>query len=227
MSTWAAHDVTCPGCETSFTVQILKGMHITRLPEVQQQLRDGTFQVFTCPSCQQATTVERTSVYTDFERGHYIAVEPSSVTDVHEARQRHQRVFDESFELGPEVAQQLGRRLTTRLVFGLPALREKILCWDNDLDDHVVEGVKLVGLNAVGGSPETHVLRLTQVLPDGGHLLFAVYKRPLTPGSFVPDSHQLVLRSSYEAMLADPQRLRSLVPWVFRPWLVDVSLGQA
>ena len=225
MSTWAPHPVTCPGCGHPFEVRLLKGMHITRLPDVQEQLRHGTFQVFTCPGCDEGAVVERTSVYTDFEHGHYVAVEPSGTEDVHAALQRHQRIFDHAFELGPEVAQELGRRLTTRLVIGLPALREKVLCWDNGLDDHVVEGVKLVGMAAFGGSPRTHVLRLSTVLEDGGHLLFSVFERPLRPGQFTPDRHQMVRRADYDAMLADTPRLRGMVPWVFRPWLVDVSLG--
>ena len=53
-----------------------KGMHITRIPFVHEQIINGTFQLFDCRECKGHFVIECTSVYTDFDSGHYIAIEP-------------------------------------------------------------------------------------------------------------------------------------------------------
>ena len=233
MSTWAPHALSCPGCGETVDVPLLKGMHITNLAEVQAQIRDGTFQVNACPGCGETFVVERTSVYTDFDRGHYVAVEPEGCPDWRAARAVHRKVFDESFTMAPDVAQEIGQRLTTRLAIGLRALREKVLAWDAGLDDRALEGVKLALMHRKGRSPQSCVLRLQAVYEDGGHMLFGVYPKaewpPATDVQVVPTTkaidHEMADRTIYETILADLPRLRAAAPWIFTDWLVDVSLA--
>ncbi|MEQ1570957.1 MAG: CpXC domain-containing protein [Myxococcota bacterium] len=219
MSTWDTHPIGCGSCGASFEVPLLKGMHITRLPEVKASIRDGTFQVFRCPGCGAATEVDRPSVYTDFDAGHYVGVEPRRGGDRDEAKRRHRAVYDHAFLLGPAAASELATRTVHRVVFGHRALREKVLAWDAGLDDVVVELAKAL---AFGRRVDSAEVRLIGLLPPGEHLWFAVYAH----GTHPPVDHRVVLRSEYEGCLARREELRDAFPWVFDDWIVEASRGQ-
>lgn len=232
MSTWAPRPVDCPACGESYEVPLLKGMHITRLPEVRQAIVDGTFQVFSCPACDHPVGLERPTVYTDFRAKQYIAMELGGTDDLGACQALHQKVFDECFLFGPDIAADLAQGMTCRLVFGIRALREKVLAWDAGLDDRAVEGVKLAVFGERDWDPAAVQLRLLAV-HQGGHLLFGAYpihRRPAHPGpAVVPNDpaldHVTLRAATYEAVLADLPRLRGEAPWIFDPWLVDASLG--
>lgn len=224
MSTWEPHVFDCPTCGEPIRAQLLKGMHITRLPEVKAAIRDGTFQVFVCEGCNTPTHVEKPTIYTDFEAGHYIGVELPDTPDWAEAKQRHRKVYDQAVLLGPPVAADLASRMRHRIVFGLRALREKVLAWDAGLDDALVEVAKLELLRASGTPVEAEELRLVAVLPPEEHLMFARYRRA-GPGRTRPTvvGHEVFLRQRYDALLARRESFRAQYWWVFDDWLVDAT----
>ncbi|MDP2313997.1 MAG: CpXC domain-containing protein [Pseudomonadota bacterium] len=179
MSTWYPYRLACPACAAPGSIALLKGIHISRLPMVKADIREGRFQVYTCPECGHRTQVEAPSVYTDFPNGQFIAVEAPNPPDLPAARRRGREVFDACFTFGPDIAATLGASIRHRLVFGVAALREKVLAWDAGLDDRVVEALKLDLLAEEGFGRKDHILRLVAVLP-GLHLLFARLRPPVT-----------------------------------------------
>ncbi len=233
MSTFVHQELRCHACGESFEVPLLKGMHITRIPEVRKSIMDGSFQVFDCPHCAERVHVERTSIYTDFQAGHYVAIEPTGHPDPSQAVAFHRGVFDRCFMMAPPVAQELSRRMAPRVVFGLTALREKLLCWDNSLDDRVLEVLKVDLMKERGWSAEDTVLRLIGLLGPG-HMMIARYprfRRPRKAGHQVvqlpaPVEHITLLSEVYDRRLSDPARARGDAPWVYEDWLVDASLGR-
>ena len=231
MSTWYVQPIDCPSCGYAQEVHLLKGMHITRIPEVQRQILDGTFQVFPCKKCGVAFVIERPSVYTDFNRGHYIAIEPYG-TPKEEAIARHKKAFDEVFLFAPDITQSIGNKLNPRIVFGLPALREKILIWEHGLSDHVIEGVKLSVLGKNNLNKDSTVLRLIKIHETGGHFLFAAYDKSnelqksemKIVTTLRPKNWFTVLRNDYLTIQANLPKLRRLMPSIFVGWSVDISL---
>lgn len=207
MSTFHPRTVPCPSCDTPFEVHLLEGLHITRLPAQRQAILDGTFHVFRCPSCGDPTVVEAPAIYTDFDRHHYVAVEVEG--DWREARRRHQKAFDDAFTLGPPMAEELGRSMTCRLVFGYRALREKLLCFDHGVDDRVLEALK---------APRGGGWRLREVLA-GRHLLC---DRRGPSGAvewhtFTADTYADALERRADAVAP--------YPWLAEPWFVDTAAG--
>jgi len=152
VSTWEHFDVACPRCGAGFRAPVLKGVHISWLPEVRETVRDGTFARHTCPSCGLTVQIESSTAYTDFEHGQYVGVESPERTDWRVARAHHLRVFDECFTFGPPVAEELAGSMIHRVVFGVHALREKVLVWDAGLDDRAVEAVCISKTNHSFGS---------------------------------------------------------------------------
>lgn len=217
---------------------LLKAMHVTRLPEVRASVRNGTFQVYDCAGCGVVFHVERSTVYTDFEAGHYVAVEPLTL-DGNGAwiarRAAHAAAFDAAFTFGPDVAVGLAGTLTKRLVPGHLALREKLLAWDAGLDDRALEALKLDALAALRLSATDWVFRLLRLLPPGGHLLLGRYRRtPALDRAFgstrvvAPpraEAFHTALRSAYDARVAGWEDARARYPWLQDDWVVDGAFG--
>lgn len=211
MSTFHPHQVACATCGGSFEVHLLEGLHISRLPAQRQAILEGRFHAFACPTCTATTVVEAAAIYTDFEHGQYVAVEVEG--DWRQHRERHRKVFDETFTLGPLLAQELAFSITCRLVLGYRALREKLLLWDNGLDDRVFEAMKGEFL---GG--HLFPMRLAQVL-EGGHLLCEVR---VPSGASV---WHTFTRDEYADCLEGQVHLLARYPWLNEEWYVDFVGG--
>jgi hypothetical protein len=235
VSTFRRYEATCPACEHRWTVEIARGLHITRLPHIREQLITGRFQVYECPACRSPTVFEATVVYTDFDRHEYVACETAASASWQAAIARHQTVFRDCFEHGPPIAQEMGQAFKRRLVYGFRALREKLVLWDAKLDDRVVEAVKGDLLKQEGESPRDLVLRISRVL-DGGHLLFSVHepiRRPddVPPGvplvMALPPAHDFLTAPAamYQARAAAASGVTRDYPWLGDDWFVDIHDG--
>lgn len=233
MSTWDPWSLTCPDCGTQQEVRVLKGIHISRLPEVRQALFEGHYQTFVCPGCKRKIQVEAETVCTDFPNHNYVAVEVHGTPDWRAAKRKHLAIFDACFTFGPEPAQDLGSELRTRLVFGTHALREKLLAWDMGLDDRALEAVKGDLLAARGVAVRDEELRVSQVL-DGGHIIFArldptppvrLEERRLLP---VPEYRVRGFETApvelYQRRLLGISRIARDYPWLTDDWVVDLHI---
>ncbi len=232
MSTFYPAQLPCPKCQKSYTADLVQGIHISRLPHARQQILDGTFQLFRCPHCGGEAMVEAALVYTDFDRDHYVAMEPSTYRDRPGALKRHMAVFNDCLVYAPPIARDLGRRLKRRLVFGLRALREKLLLWDAGMDDRVVESLKGDWLEENDLAVEEVVLRLHVILP-GGHLLFAVLDPPpallddegdslLTLALPAPRDFATIPHEKYRQRLEEAPLIPGKYPWLGEDWYVDI-----
>ena len=207
MGTWRDCLSSCPSCGIDVEVRLLDGIDTGRVPWAREAILERTLHQFRCDGCGQKLDVETSNVYTDFPRGHYIALEPEG-GDWRALSQQHRQAFDQAFLFGPPVAREIGRSLVHRLVFGLEALREKLVIWDAGLDDRVVETLKATALEGAVGQR----LRLLTVL-SGGHLLF---RRFLSDG----ERGQLTIPAS-EVNRHQGRRLS----WMTDDWYVDASLA--
>ena len=201
---------------------------MTRLPAQRQAIIDETFQRYTCSSCERDFLFEGRTVYTDFNRMEYIAVEPPQLTDWRADRERHRAIYDNNVEFGPAIAKDLASGLRTRLVYGLAALREKLVVWDAGIDDRVLELCKAHWLQSQKLSPTACTLRVNTILP-GGHVLMAQLRESKKP----PDSHggyalpekvgNIVFRvQDIERIQQRQKRLLEATPWLRESWLIDV-----
>ena len=68
-----------------------------------------------------------------------------------------------------------------RCVFGLPALREKLIAADAGLDDRLVEAFKLSLFETVAGLPFEAARRPRLVVADADTLVFAIPADPSDP----------------------------------------------
>lgn len=232
MSTFYPYDMEC-ACGVTTRVELVAGIHITRLPEARQQILDGTFQVFTCTGCGQPTAVTGPTVYTDFDRHQYVVVETPQRRPWSSVRAIHARIFEDSFTSGPPIATEMASRFSKRGLYGFPALREKLLIWDASLDDLVVEGVKAELTERLGIRPDEVAFRLRAILP-GGHLLFGLHEPvPVSPDrspvwrskTSRPVEFETATADVYHACRDARYSLVARYPWLADDWLVDFHDG--
>jgi hypothetical protein len=143
----------CPDCGSQQVETIAVSLSGPRAPEVTATVRDGSFHRFTCPDCATEYYADGPLVYTDFERKHWICEFPRdwetswAVLESQSLDSFRRAMID----FAPPFLRAECAGFTVRTVFGLEALAEKIAILHADLDDRLIEVVKLAVLLRTGG----------------------------------------------------------------------------
>lgn len=145
MSTTSTRRVHCPDCGAEQDILVVESANVQRFPDFRVQLLARTFMRFSCAACSNRFVIEHEMLYTDLERRQFFGVFPraeasrfSQCEELIEATYR-QAFVDES----PHVIRVSLDNCVRRVVFGYEQLREKVVCFEAGLDDHIVEAIKL------------------------------------------------------------------------------------
>lgn len=145
MSVFLPQVVRCGACGESSERAIAVSVNGGRAPNLRAEILAGTFQRFECPSCGEPTPVDPRFTYVDFGAGQFIGVYPARA-GVEWKRLEAETLALYDRNLGahaPPAARAVAPELDVRVVFGLAALREKLVVFEAGLDDVAVELVKL------------------------------------------------------------------------------------
>ncbi len=169
MSVLTSRSVKCPSCGTVKRRSVAKSVNLRRSPHMRAQIMDGSFQSFDCERCDATYLVDDPFVCFDYHSGDWIAQYPSP--DEHqwsEVEPEIDRVI--GWALGPTAppaTHAAAKATRLRTVFGLAALREKLVCFEAGLDDATLELTKMRILLDAGQPPvEGPRLRLMAVSAD-------------------------------------------------------------
>jgi hypothetical protein len=148
MSIFRSVELPCPACETPVEFELVYSVSADRRPDLRAAILDGSFQRQSCPACGTTFRVDPEFTYMDIGRGQYIGVWPVSKRGEWRAcAEKTREVFEQTLGAGATAeAQSLGRKLTPRVVFGWPALGEKILARQAGIDDRTLEVAKVAVL---------------------------------------------------------------------------------
>jgi hypothetical protein len=166
---------------------------------------NGGFQSEVCPGCGANLRFPLHLSYVDNIRGQWILAEAAVEAPnwlAHETEAR--AIYNDAYGPGaPPPAQEMGRELKARVVFGWASLREKLLARELDLDDVTLELLKMVVLREVPGAPlaDQNELRLTGADEDQLHLTW------VESASEMEVAELSVSRDAYDAIETDPE------PW--------------
>jgi hypothetical protein len=155
MSLFVSSNVTCPHCAKTVTMDAVGSVNADRRPDLREAILDDSFQQITCTHCGVGFRLEPEFNYLDVRRGQWIAAMPSRrLGDFREVETQTLDSFAIAYGASaPLQAQAVGDGLVPRLTFGWPAMREKLLIRDRDLDDTTVEIVKLELLRRLDEAP--------------------------------------------------------------------------
>src|SRR5664279_1371498 len=144
MSTFVPSTIICR-CGEHYVVDVANGLHISARPDIREKILAGTFHRFDCPNCGTKTQIDALLSYTDFPARLWFTIAPSTSLPW---RNRYLEIARQGFEStmqrnAPELVIGWAAEMTRRLVFGLAALREKLIILDAKLDDRVIELLKI------------------------------------------------------------------------------------
>jgi hypothetical protein len=162
MSIFEPHVVECPHCGARERRSIARSIAAARRPDLRDAILADRFQRFDCDGCGARFAVDGPFFYFDLDRRHWLGVYPERWEDSWRALEKE---VAESFrlsavEFAPRMIRDVANEFVVRLVFGLAALRDKLLCLDAGLDDGWLEVLKL------------------RLLRDGEVLRFSPAERP-------------------------------------------------
>ncbi|TNE45034.1 MAG: hypothetical protein EP343_27570 [Deltaproteobacteria bacterium] len=133
MSVSQTLEVQCPRCEQAQDITAWQSVHTTQDPELKEQLLDRTLHQLTCSSCGEVTAFTLPMVVHDPSHPSMIWLSPDGTFPVSHAETLMENLPDEIIH-----------RYAFRTVGSHNELIEKIRCFDDGLDDRVMELVKLL-----------------------------------------------------------------------------------
>jgi hypothetical protein len=165
MSIFNDAEAICGKCGHRQPVALVASVNADRRPDLRQAILDGSFQAHDCPDCGTPMRLPAHLAYIDLGRGQWILVQSAdAMADWQGAEGEARDVFEQAFgTAASEAAREIGEGLTPRLVFGWPALREKLVCRELALDDTTLELLKIALMRDVPGPAlaDESELRLT------------------------------------------------------------------
>lgn len=201
MSMFNTATAACPACGTPRKFQLVASVNADRRPDLRAAILDGSFQEETCDKCGTAFVAPPALSYLDIGNGLYILVQPLDVEEHWEASGAMARAsFERAYGPGTNsAAQEIGRGLKVRVVFGWAGLREKLRCAEMKLDDVELELLKLALVRNAESSPLGDTTELRLLRANG---------KALRLGWLVSATERLVEefevpRSTYDEIAAD------------------------
>jgi CpXC motif protein len=200
MSLFKPITLGCPACGTAVEFQAVHSVNADARPDLRTQILADTFQQQTCSKCGKTFRLDPEFNLIDTQRGEWIAAAPLGKLTQWKALEDHAKaVFERAFgEDAAEGAQKIGKKLRPRITFGWPALREKLVAIDNDLDDVTLELCKAFILRSVD-SPVAADTELRLLSASPAELAFGW----LRPADESPGPSMRVARSLYDQIAAD------------------------
>lgn len=202
MSLFKPITLPCPACGTDVQFQAVHSVNADARPDLRTQILADAFQQQTCPKCGKTFRLDPEFNLIDTQRGAWIAAAPlAKLTQWKEVEDHAKSIFERAFgEDAAEGAQEIGKKLRPRITFGWPALREKLVAIDNDLDDVTLELCKAFILRSVNSPVAADTeLRLLAATPT--ELAFGW----LQPADRSAGPAMRVARTVYDQIAADKE----------------------
>ena len=175
MSLFKTTEIACPSCGKALSFESVFSVNADRRPDLRQAILAGEFQRMECPDCGARFRLDTDFNLLDVARGQWIVAAPvAAMADWPSHEQAARELFERAYgATASDLAQEIGKRLKPRIVFGWPALREKVLAAEHGLDDIALEACKAAVMRGVKGLPVSGVADLRLADVDGDQLVLA------------------------------------------------------
>lgn len=155
MSVFVTMRAQCPECDLAWEIEVVGSVNADRAPELRDAVLDGSFQQQICDRCGLGFRLPPRLTYVDFGRRQWFMVHPrQEISRWAELEAMVFEMFESTFATGaPPAVREMAAGVRRRVVFGWPALREKLLCQEHDFNDVSMELFKTGVLRSVPGAP--------------------------------------------------------------------------
>lgn len=206
MSTFVPATIACPACGEARSLELAESINASRTPEWREEILARRFQRITCPACGHEHEALLAFAYVDFDRRELIAVFPTE-DEPRWCELEYESVHTYEQNLGmlaPPPARAVGGEFFVRTVFGLDALREKLLVHEFGVDDAVLEAWKLrAAVHREQAGPELDLGRVTRLDGDDLVVEFATGSTVVTAAALEEVRADEALRREVRPLLVD------------------------
>lgn len=168
MSINLKQSVKCPECEQMSEITIWSSITAKDSPDLKRDLLSGKVNMFKCPSCSHTALMPHPMLYSDEDAKLMISFSPTN--DVVLKDKMFEKVKESSAKSG-ELEKLEGYNL--RFITDYNELLEKILIFDNSLNDKAIEVIKLMILSQDVDKSEQRMCRFGKV--SDGELEFMIH----------------------------------------------------
>lgn len=195
MSINTKQSVKCPKCSQMSDVTVWSSITVKDSQDLKSDLLAGKINMFRCPSCEHTALMPNPMLYHDEERKLMISFAPTNEPVVKE--KMFSDIKESSKESG-ELEKLDGYNL--RFITDYNELLEKVLIFDNDLNDKVIEVIKLMILSQDVDKSEQRNCRFGKVCDDGLEFMIHDFIENQVYTSTVPkSSYDTVYKSLIES----------------------------
>ncbi len=177
MSLFESVTLACPSCGEPVEFEAVGSVNAARRPDLREAIVSGAFQREDCPNCDTSFRLDPEMVYLDVGKGQWIAVYPLEALGDWAGREAQaQENFAFAYgEEAPGPAKDIGEDLSPRVAFGWSALREKLVCAEQGIDDEDLELTKIAIMRGLENPPlgDGTELRLIEVDAEQDVLVMA------------------------------------------------------
>lgn len=152
MSVYQDRVLTCPHCHRETVRSVAVSLNGARAARQRAAILEGSFQRFTCESCDGTYRADGPLIYIDFDAKLWIGVFPTAWERRWPDYEREPEfTFERNMlEHCPPLVRSWAPGFTIRTVFGIDRLREKLVAHAAGIDDRVLEAYKLDLLRGMG-----------------------------------------------------------------------------
>lgn len=195
MSINLKQSVKCPKCSQMSDVTVWSSITVKDSPDLKSDLLSGKINMFKCPSCEHMALMPHPMLYHDEEKKLMISFSPTNDPVIKE--QMFQNVRESSSKSG-ELEKLEGYNL--RFITEYNELLEKVLIFDNELNDKVIEVIKLMILSQEVDKSEQRNCRFGKICDDGLEFMIHDFIENQVYTSTVPkSSYDTVYKSLIES----------------------------
>lgn len=195
MSINIKQSVKCPKCAQMSDVTVWSSITVKDSPDLKSDLLSGKINMFKCPSCEHFALMPHPMLYHDAEKKLMISFSPTNDPVIKE--QMFSNVRESSSKSG-ELDKLEGYNL--RFITDYNELLEKVLIFDNELDDKTIEVLKLMILSQEVDKSEQRTCRFGKVCDDGLEFMIHDFIENQVYTSTVPkSSYDTVYKSLIES----------------------------
>lgn len=191
MSKITVQKITCPKCSYKGELKMFDSANVSLNHELREKVLSGDIFRWTCPKCGENITILHNLLYHDMKNEFQVYYSPNDCAELNKT-------------MNSLLKKMPGARKTIRTVESLNALREKILIFEEGLNDIAIELIKaLIKFDSQNDIPDNTELRFISYISkpkDGstGKLLFNQIENGQPQKGFV-----LYPKDDYDKILAD------------------------
>lgn len=202
MSIFDPYAANCPQCGAEQRINLVASVNADRRADLRQQILDHRFQAHTCEACGVEFRLPPNFSYLHFAQDLWVLVHPrKALTNWQQLEEIAANVFTSNYGPdAPPLAREVGTHVKPRVVFGWPALREKLVARAAGIDDVELELLKLAAIRQVPKLRYADELELRLDRADDDTLVLAW----VDGTTEAPETALHVPRSTLDEIKADP-----------------------